>query len=36
VQAGDEALVVDRLSVAPAIDATVRVVRKGDRFALDR
>ena len=36
VQAGDEALVVDRLSIAPAIDATVRVIRKGDRFALDR
>jgi Mg-chelatase subunit ChlD len=36
VQAGDEALVLDRLSMAAANDATVRVVRKGDRFALDR
>ncbi len=36
VQAGDEALVIDRISVAPGRDATVRVVRKGDRFVLDR
>jgi Mg-chelatase subunit ChlD len=36
VQAGDEALTIDRLSIAPARDATVRVVRNGDRFALDR
>jgi Mg-chelatase subunit ChlD len=36
VQAGDEALTIERLWIAPARDATVRVVRKGDRFALDR
>jgi len=36
VQAGDEPLVIDRIPVAPGRDATVRVVRKGDRFALDR
>lgn len=36
VQAGDETLVIDRISVAPGRDARVRVVRTGDRFALDR
>ena len=36
VQAGDESLVIDRLAISPEHDATVRVIRKGDRFALDR
>ena len=36
VQAGDEELVIDRVTVAAGHDATVRVVRKGDRFALER
>jgi Mg-chelatase subunit ChlD len=36
VQAGDETLILDRLSIDVAKDATVRVLRKGDRFALAR
>jgi hypothetical protein len=36
VQAGDDSLVVEHLSIAPARDAAVRIVRKGDRFVIDR
>jgi hypothetical protein len=36
VQAGDEQLVLDRVSVAVAGSAAVRVTRKGDRFVLER
>lgn len=36
VQAGDEELVIERMPVAVARNVTVRVVRKGDRFTLER
>jgi hypothetical protein len=36
VQAGDEQLVLERVPVAVAGNAGVRVTRKGDRFALER
>ena len=36
VQAGDEQLVLDRVAVAVAGTAAVRVTRKGDRFVLER
>jgi hypothetical protein len=36
VQAGDEQLVLDNVSIAVAGGASVRVTRKGDRFALER
>lgn len=36
VDAGGEQLVIDRIAVAAGRDATVRVVRQRDRFALER
>ena len=36
VQAGDEQLVLDRVTVAVAGTAAVRITRKGDRFAVER
>jgi Ca-activated chloride channel family protein len=36
VQAGDEQLVLDRVSMTVAGSAAVRVTRKGDRFTLER
>jgi hypothetical protein len=36
VRAGDEDLVAEHVSVTPGSDATVKVVLKGDRFAIER